>query len=108
MNNKLLWAGIIAVLLGVGAAFFWRTPSFVVNETKETDRQIQQIRELLAEPLRKAEVIYKTTTERVVEIRAQTVEKIRGLSSDHVVDLLNAELELWRRMEERAGGVDDS
>ena len=108
MRNKLLWAGIIAVLIGVGAAFFWRTPLALLNEQTETDRRLQAIREKLAEPVRRAEVIYKTTTERVVEIRAQTVEKIRGLSSDRVVDLLNAELELWRRMEERAGGVDDS
>ena len=107
MRNKLLWAGIIAVLIGVGAAFFWRTPLALLNEQTETDRQLQAIREKLAEPVRRAEIIYRETSERVVEIRAKVVEGVRFLSADAVADRLNSELELWR-MDSRAGGVDDS
>lgn len=108
-TNRMLWAAaLIAAVLTAGAAFWvLRTPPSVIREQTETARRLEEIRENFQRSVRRGEAIVRETERKVVTVRERTVETVRRVSDDAVVDLLNAELVLWR-MENGAAGLDDS
>lgn len=98
---------VLAAAVLAGAAFWvLRTPPAIVREQTETTRRLEEIRENFQRSARRGESIVRETERKVVTVRERTVETVRRVSDDAVVDLLNAELVLWR-MEDGATGLDN-
>lgn len=99
---------VLAAAVLAGAAFWvLRTPPSVVREQTETARRVEEIRENYDRSVRRGEAIVRETERKVVTVRERTLETVRRVSDDAVVDLLNAELVLWR-METSTAGLDDA
>lgn len=106
--SRNIWmAAALSAAVLTGAAFWvLRTPPAIVREQTETTRRLEEIRENFQRSARRGESIVRETERKVVTVRERTVETVRRVSDDAVVDLLNAELVLWR-MEDSAAGLDN-
>ena len=109
MTNKGKFiACILALILGAGVAFLsWRAAPVILEEQRETDKRIADIRERFRQENERTEIIMQETKRKVVVERERTVNAVRVLPVDGVVSALNAELGLWR-LEERTARLGDS
>ena len=106
--SRNIWMATVLAAAVLAGAAFWvlRTPPSVVREQTETARRLEEIRENFRRSAERGEAIVRETERKVVTVRERTVETVRRVSDDAVVDLLNAELVLWR-MEDGATGLDN-
>ena len=104
--NKGTFFLLCAVALLCGCIAYLLTDPEPAVETAKTDAIIEQIKETASAAVGRVEERHTKVTGEVVVIHETVRASVRELSVDSVVDSLNAELALFRGMENGFGGLD--